>query len=1682
MIAPTRRLVIAVGAVGLLLLPAAVNGQGFGLPSPPSPNVTLELPSLIVDPGSTFPVQVAGSPGMVTIAVYRLDDPSVATDWTRMAGLGPLSLVTVRTAQIPSSGWSADERISVDATEGGIYYITASGGGSTQTGFVQATNLTFLLKTGAENELLWAVHRTDGSPAPGVVIYRNGSRLGSTNASGVLGLAKDDLAQRLVAIAPDGSVALGSLSDPYGSFSTDGTHMLLWFDRPIYRPGQTISYKALALRANGTRMLPYSPTAIRVELRWDQDGQTVLYTRDLVPDANGAVYGSFAVPTDARLGDYTATALSTDGARDSTYIQIESYEKPRVSVALAAEASNIVRGTPEALRASATWVFGAPLSRGIVHWTIARTTPYDPWPGCEICRYESLWSSARATPNWGEGVVASGDGNLSSDGSFLFAYTPGDMTRQTYLATVAVTAENGEQETATTTFVVHPSGYDLVLSTDRGLYVANQSILPRAVVRDLNGTPVAGVPVTFTIAPDSARGGPIHFLNATTNAGGVAQGALLGVPAGPYEIIAAAEDAAGNTASAMSWIWVTQNGVSSWDRGVALIPDKTSYAPGEIANVALLVSGNRTVLFTAEGRNVECATVIEVHGSETIEVPITADMAPGVQFVATAASPAGDEFPSMASFPSQSLPITVTPDERGLQISITTDKPRYRNGEPVDILVMTKDKLGRPVSASLSLGIVDASLYELAPEPWPGLEEAAYPIAYDVQSTASDASIPPYGAYEWQFGDASLSAFVTDDRVANMPVFASMGSAVPSAAPAASPVHAAFGAPPAGGPPPTPVRQTFPDTALWMPVVQTGPDGIARVSLVAPDTLTTWRVTARGYTSDGLFGDANRTFETRKPLMVELAAPPFFVQTDITQATAIVWNEMGTMRTINIEIVPHGRAVIGGPTNRTIVLSDGDSARVPFPLSFNATSDRGNASADAWTANLTVYAWSIGNVSRGETNESDAFRIVLPVLPQAVVDHAEWAGEGDANLTITPPNGVYEADPILSVTLTGSLGGTALAALPYLIGYPYGCVEQTMSRFLPDVVAMQALKEDGYNVSDPDVPLYVQSGLDRLARFQHADGGWGWWETDETNPYMTAYVVAGLSEAKEAGAPVPDGLDQNGIRALQNIYASETDPNLAAYEAYALALAGQSPRVRSNAPQLGNDGLALLGLADATAGDTKDAQAIADMLWARGIHEGSSTSWNGSANLPVRHMIRSNVQATAYALRLYGLLGRWNETESIAEALSNLRVGGAWATTKDTSEAILSFVAISAHDRASASGPQWANVTVNGAARSILVGGFASGGIPGAHLVGNDTQEFSISPNGSTTVQIRGEPGVPLFWSAMLTSSRTVPWIDAESNGIDVSKEIVDGEGRPATTLAFNQDYTVIVTLRTPLERDYVLVEDPLPAGAQVVAGSLPSGWADSWTWAEARDDHVAAFATTLPAGTTTLTYQVRAFLPGVFRVLPTTAMATYSPQIEGRSAESSVSVEPLPTALLSNAIITNGTLDATLMLGPETPAAEVGPSNVTLVGAAGNLLVPLAPPIVDPHPNGSVDIRVHLAPTELTAPLTIAVALTARTALFPLDPTGTPVTFGGGFAPADAAAWDSGPVMTPGVLPESASAPNGTTFASPAMGGGPLPIGGGLDHGVRPAIDTPGFPPIDVMGAMVAATAVVAFVRGRAR
>ena len=1617
-------------------------------------------------PGSTVGFTVSGRVGEVEVRVFRLLHPEALRAVAKPDQL-PREQVLERTVRLsPQGGWgpdawgSAQEVVMLEKP--GVYVLETTRGSVTRHAWLQVATHSFLVKDGPSRAILHAFRLRDGEPLAGARVVVNGTEAGLTGPDGVLPLDVRRLDGPVVVLAPEGTAAVGVLGlERYWGGDQERVRVLAHFDRPIYRPGQTVHLKALTFEAEGERYVPFNASAVRVRVTtFARGGEQVVHESTLASNAWGSVALSLPLPEDAPLGHYSVALTTAGGAHGWASFQVEAYRKPRFEVEAEPARDAYVQGEEVVVRASASWFFGSPLRRGEVEWRATATPDYA--YGCWSCDY----LLHREAP-WAMPPEVTGRGQLSAEGTYAFS-VPAPPASQPLRMTihVAVTAESGERQEDRVEVTVHPASYRVEVSADRWAYAKGTPVLVTAQARHLDGAPAAGVPVALALREE--RGDAVRTQTVLSDGAGRATAVFDAPRGGGYAVTATVRDAAGRETHARHWVWVTEERVPwSGEQPLALVPERQDYAVGETARVLVLSSRPAHVLVTLEGADLFAWQVVRVDGGRFVEFPLKGAHAPSVTVAAFGVRMEGGSHYGPETF-GQEAYLHVGPDPRALNVTITPDRPAYRDGDETRLLVQVRDAEGRPVEGELSLGVVDESIYRLAQGDGRRMVEHLYPGARNVRTTHAWNTLQQAVWVLDSFGGRGILTGFSATAEASMDLGRKdFGDGWDASESSLSQVEVK-------------VREDFPDTALWLPFLRTGPDGTARVRLAAPDTLTEWRVTGRAHTLGGLVGDGTASFHTRKPLMVDLATPRFFVQGDALNVTVVVFNHVGEMRDVEVQLMGEGALRLDGSGYRRVTLSDGDSVRLDFPVV--ATDD------PSALANLTVVA-----VTRGATDETDAMRLRLPVLPHGVVEKASRAGVDDATFTLAVPPGPYATPPVLTLTLAPTMGATVLDALPYLLGFPYGCVEQTMSRFMPAVVATRALQDAGYDAKHPDLPKYVEGGLERLARFQHADGGWGWWEGDATHPYMTAYVVIGLAEAKRAGVPFEAKMLERGVDSLGGQYGRATEPDMRAYMAYALALAGSPPAAWPDERGMSADGLALLGLAKLASGDRAGARALLDALMDKAVRGEGRMHWASGGDQWGSHGIRSDVQLTSHVLRLMVGLGRDDEAHQVVAWLAAKRIGAGWATTKDTSESVLAMIDYlrSARelspefDAAVRVGDQTFRVPFHGPAKDLE-----------RRVI--EVPLDASREGGEITVSVAREGPGRLYWSALLASVPHRASIPAADHGIRVAKGIVDDKGVPATRLAFGQEYVVTLTVATPEERGHVLLHDPLPAGVEVVKdppaghgdpyyGGMPwmrglvcwqcGGWTWPWSNVEVRDDHVAAFATTLPAGESTLSYRIRAVNPGSYHVLPTTVEEMYAPEIHGRSGDLHVAVGDVPRLLLGDALVQ--TAQVTLRVIPAGgQALRVESLQAAVLDDEGKPLALARAPEVVLLEDGSANVTLA---TELPLPVSFAVSLGVpqeppAVRVFRLD--GAPARFDGGFPEPLAAAWAAGPVV------EAAAAPTRSDRTAD-FGDVPPPIR--PDQPPRP-VQPPPRGPIEERGvpapgpaALLVAVAAVALVAGAA-
>jgi uncharacterized protein YfaS (alpha-2-macroglobulin family) len=836
-----------------------------------------------------------------------------------------------------------------------------------------------------------------------------------------------------------------------------------------------------------------------------------------------------------------------------------------------------------------------------------------------------------------------------------------------------------------------------------------------------------------------------------------------------------------------------------------------------------------------------------------VEVPIRAEYIPNF-FVNAALVRDGKLFEGSKS-------ISVPAVEQQLKVDVSPSKAEFKPGEPAAYTITARDSADKPVSAELSLGVVDEAIYSVRPEATPDIFKFFYGKTYNRISTSSSLS------YYFQGESGKHKMQLTGLRSRR-----NLAQLKPEALVQPK------------------VRKAFPDTAFWVANIMTDAGGRAIARLEFPDSLTTWRATARGITRDTKVGSAMNKVIVRKNLIARLVTPRFFTSGDEVVISVLAHNYLKNEKNARISLDVKGLEILDGST-RDVKIAQGGDAKVDWRVRATQTGE----------ATLTGKALT--------DEESDAMELTLPIHPYGVKLAQAKAGtmtgaSGDQDVELTFPASIDPASRAIDLSVTPSVAGTIFGALEYLTSFPYGCTEQTMSSFLPNVIVTQALKDLQLKskIDPAALEKKVNAGLDRLYDYQHDDGGWGWWTTDDSHPFMTAYVLTGLAQAKAAGYDIrPYPLQKSGewLRTMLDTDKKAT-PDVRAYAALALVTSGVKDRaildaVWSQRSQMTSYGLALLGLALQAASDDR-AGDVAAALESKAVSDDREASWSVHRDEMLDFSGDVTPEATAYALKLLAAIRPSSPLlPKAALWLVNHRDQGYyWNSTKQTAMVVYGLTGY-----LKASGelhPDFsATLSVNGKQISSSRFTDADGLSPAAPVI--RLKAADLAP-GVNKIRISKSGEGRLYWSARAeyysTEEKLAPTgTQSLSLSRDYFKLVPVKEGGRIVYQLDPLDGPVqigdVLVVRLTIGGGswrYLLIEDPIPAGAEFIENdqyytlrNRPPWWQYFYARREFHDDHAALFQTWFTGKEAQHLYMMKIVNPGKFRVSPARVQPMYQPQ-----------------------------------------------------------------------------------------------------------------------------------------------------------------------------------------------------------
>lgn len=1400
------------------------------------------------------------------------------------------------------------------------------------------------VKYSAEQMMIWATDLQNGEPINNmdITVFDSAKKHTLKAVTNINGIAKIDLPKN-----PDGNyldyLVFGAKDNDQTFTHTtwsDGVapwnfnidyqnvtpqyYMYLYTDRPIYRPGQAVFFKGILRQEKDYKFqLPESKKmAVTV---FDSEGNQI-YQQELGLSANGTIEGNLQLGQNISSGDYQIVAKLIDQKGpewlnnfDASF-KVYEYRKPDYKLDLTPDKKDYINGQTASVKVEAGYFFGAPLADAEVKWTLKGQDYYYILPEELANKLAGSWFSFAEEGYFcywgcqsGSEVISQGTGKTDAKGvaTISLPFNLNDKKiSQIYTLEATVTDANNQSVSNRVDMAVHKGEFYLGVRSQDYLVSKDQPAKIQVLAVSTEGKTMPGKTLqvssyerTWNTVKRKSVDGDYYFennyddklletKNVTTDGDGLGSVEFNLKQGGDFKIEATAKDSRGNQVKSSTSVYVSSGEFVNWgsenNDQIELVTDKMEYKVGDTAKI-LIKSPYRNVyaLVTYEKDQVLDQKVIKLDSnSQTIEVPITERFQPNafvsVVIVKGNAYDAGLGVPAdggvderqVASFKVGYASLQVNTENKRLNIAVNSDKARYAPGETVKLQVKSTDFSGKAVAADLSIAVVDESVLSLTNS-----------VTADLLNVF----------YRKRMLGVSFAETLTKalSRI-NVQVEAGMKG---------------------GGGGALAKRGEFKDTAFYQADLFTDESGNGSVEFKLPDNLTSWQVMAVGISDDtkstqALVGSGKYSFVVNKDILIRPVLPRFMTSGDEMQISAIVHNYTADTQNVKVTLQADGLE-LKSPADQNIVVKSGTDQKVNWEIRV------GN------TENAKIEFIAVAN--GGERGDSVEFN--LPVhqssFPETVAVGKVLDGEEKQLEKVWLPSGLDLSKGRLQISIAATLAGTLNEGLKYLISYPYGCTEQIASSILPNLALKQLIDTGKFQTKDlpaATMDKNVNAGLQQLYKNQQPNGGFGLWLNSQSNAYLTAYMVDTLYQAKLAGYAVDKAVMDKALGYLHNyVYGKANvseDPkftaNNKAFVLYVMSEVGQGDLALNNNLYDQKDLLrvvskAYLAMSLQTLNAQKPDQGITGKITElKKDLENAAEQTPRGATITEKDLDYSlfdtNTRTTAVVLRTLNRIQPDNPLiPKIVSGLLMGKKGGHFETTQETAVSLLALIEYLKTSNELSPAFE-AQIGLNG--EQILDANFTSSNV--FEVKKQQIVLKDLLPNNLDNELSFQKIGTGKMYADLdLQYYLPIDQQKAENEGIDVVQEYYSIDDtrmeHPLHSVKVGQNLHGHLTIITPEDRHYLMVEDFLPAGLEGIDFNLNTAeqglqkeekgcyYADCSSWyfqhSEIKDDRLMYFADFLPKGVYELDYYVRATSVGKFADLPTLAQETYYPEVFGRTA-----------------------------------------------------------------------------------------------------------------------------------------------------------------------------------------------------
>uniref|UniRef100_A0A672KRR5 Alpha-2-macroglobulin-like n=1 Tax=Sinocyclocheilus grahami TaxID=75366 RepID=A0A672KRR5_SINGR len=911
-------------------------------------------------------------------------------------------------------------------------------------------------------------------------------------------------------------------------------------DKPIYNPGQTVNFRVVTMDA---KFVPLDQMYSLVVVEDNHNNRISQWTN--VSSTGWILQLSHKLNPEAQVGMYTLRAFIGDQMISQVF-EVKKYVLPKFDVTVTTPQMYSVGDVGLKIVVCGKYTYGQPVP-GQALVEVCR----EPFPYVVIPEVKRLCLNKTAKMN------NTGYASLTVSTSVFFNTRFETSLQDSFLVNVNLTEEGTDVVTSksTTVSITFEVGKVTFLELP-GLFAYGSMINGKISASYFNGTPIASKAVYLL---DSSQWPNKLLLNLTTNMNGLSAFSLntADLPKADLNLVASATPQVvysykspffGSDARTVSLFQTaTPNNPTFSELTIlkleqplkcgAKYPVMIKYSfvgeTGDYSADIIYMVLSRGVIVLHGFEKVEAwASNTVTSGTVSFQLSVSLDMAPVVQILAFCVLPSENVVAASATFDTercfqnqvslQFSPATAVPgEENTLTVSAQAGSLCGLSAVDQSVLIMEP---GRHLSAEAVFSLL----------PVQSLSDFPFSVEDEQQclNVRPRRAVPADQAYE-SFKSVGLKI------ATNLPVrephcltyrgldyyrnFRDVNSFRRPAALAMAPAAVAESAEGEHSSPlDVTIRTYFPETWIWQ-LAQVGETGSTQVPLKVPDTITTWETGAFCLSSKG-FGLAPPVQLTVfQPFFLELSLPYSIIRGESFELKATVFNYLS--KCIMVQVNPtRSLAFTLRLFNEPYSSCLCGNGRKTFKWVFTASV--------LGTLNVTVSARAVqpqGNVCGNEI-VSVPERGRIDVVTRSLLALAEglertntqsWllCPKGNVvseDVRLTLPIDLIQGSAKCSVSVLGDIMGRALKNLAGLLKMPSGCGEQNMIVLAPNIYILQYLDVTGQLTTTIRQTAigYLQSGYQGQLNYRHSDGSYSTFGYDESNTWLTSFVLRSFGLAR----------------------------------------------------------------------------------------------------------------------------------------------------------------------------------------------------------------------------------------------------------------------------------------------------------------------------------------------------------------------------------------------------------------------------------------------------------------------------------------------------------------------------------------------------------------------------------------